>query len=97
MQPEFSFQLLQRFLTVNAAALESLKTSKEFVSPRRTLPVGTPLVELISIGTRDKTQAAVVLEALVEEVSRQTTYDHSILHSHFAHFVYTQIPGVARH
>ena len=74
IQPEFSFQLLQRFQQVNARFMETLKLTKDVSLGRRALPVGTPVSELVTIAQRDKALAPLMLEALIREVSRQKTY-----------------------
>ncbi|GJE90341.1 hypothetical protein PsYK624_064720 [Phanerochaete sordida] len=74
LQPEFSFQLLQRFQQVNAQFMGTLKLTKDVTLGRRSLPVGTPISELVNIAQRDKALAPLMLEALLREVSRQKTH-----------------------
>ena len=72
-QPEFSYELLHRFQQVNSAAIENLQLTKALVvGNKKSLPAGTPLAELINVGIKDHTQAPLVLEALLDEISRQT-------------------------
>lgn len=72
LQPIFSFEVLQRFLQVNATALRELKTTKAFEAGRRTLPEGSPLSDLVNIGIRDQVQAPYVLSTVLAEISKQT-------------------------
>ncbi|EPQ56717.1 hypothetical protein GLOTRDRAFT_138372 [Gloeophyllum trabeum ATCC 11539] len=75
LQPEFAFQTLQRFRTVNAEKLQHLHTSQDIPLDRRSsLPAGSGLVDLIEIGTRDVYLAPTVLSALMEELGKQTRY-----------------------
>ncbi len=71
LQPTFSYQLLQRFLTVNSGPLKDLSLQKDAVLDRRTLPAGTPFVELLEIGLKEQTLAPTVLAALFTELSLQ--------------------------
>ena len=88
-QPEFSYELLHRFQQINSAAIQSLQLTKTFVtSNKRSLPVGTPLAELVNVGIKDHTQAPLVLEALLEEVSRQTEYIRFLLGSRIALLIF---------
>lgn len=73
LQPEFSYQILQRFLKVNSAAITDLKIGKEFVVGRRPLPVGTPLVDVINAALRDHSLAPAALKTVFEEIARQNT------------------------
>lgn len=73
LQPVYSYQTLQRLLTVNAKALSRLTTQNDIpVTPTNTVPTGASLVDLIKIGTDDQTLAPVVLEALMKELGQQT-------------------------
>ncbi|EKM50203.1 uncharacterized protein PHACADRAFT_264802 [Phanerochaete carnosa HHB-10118-sp] len=74
LQPEFSFQLLQRFQQVNARFLGALQLTKQFNIGRRALPIGTPINELLNVAQRDKALSPFVLETLLKEVSRQKTH-----------------------
>ncbi|KAI0045817.1 hypothetical protein FA95DRAFT_1560786 [Auriscalpium vulgare] len=74
-QPVFAYQTLQRFLTVNATALGKLSISSPVeIERRETLPVGTPLKDLIDVGLKDQSVAPTVLEALLAELGRQQKY-----------------------
>jgi small subunit ribosomal protein S29 len=73
LQPIFAYQTLQRFLKVNAPRLEQLRTQTEIEIERHPLvPPGTPLVELINIGLKDQGHAPTVLDAVLEEIGKQT-------------------------
>ena len=71
LQPTFSYQILQRFLTVNAAALRNLSLKTDLVLDRRTLSAGSSLADLLDIGLKDQTLAPMVLSALFAELSKQ--------------------------
>lgn len=73
-QPEFSYQLLQRFQKVNADAIANLKIGKEFTVGKRVLPVGTLLTDVVSLALRDHSFAPAALKTVFEEVARQTEY-----------------------
>jgi len=71
-QPGFAYQMLQRTLTVNSAALGSLVTEKMIEMEKRDpLPAGTPLSQLIDIGMKDQTLAPTVLSELMEALGTQ--------------------------
>lgn len=74
LQPAYAYQTLQRFLTVNEAALNSLTTQREILLDKRptSVPAGTPIPELINIGKRDSSLAPTVLSAVLEELGQQT-------------------------
>ncbi|KDQ51085.1 hypothetical protein JAAARDRAFT_211375 [Jaapia argillacea MUCL 33604] len=75
LQPAFSFQTLQRFLSVNQDKLQSLKTITEVPLERRApIPVGTPLTDLIAAGLREQSVAPTVLSALLEQLGKQEAY-----------------------
>jgi small subunit ribosomal protein S29 len=75
LQPIFAYQTLQRFLKVNAPKLQQLRTQTDLEIERRpALPGGTPLVELINIGLKDQGLAPAVLNAVLEEIGKQTTW-----------------------
>jgi len=74
-QPAFSFQLLQRVLTVNSEALQSLKTSKDIAVERGlTLPAGSSLADLINIGLKNQSRSPFVLSTLLGEIAKQETF-----------------------
>ena len=73
LQPVFAYQTLQRFLKVNAPRLEQLRTQMDLEIERRPpVPAGTPFVELINIGLKDQGLAPTVLNAVLEEIGKQT-------------------------
>jgi small subunit ribosomal protein S29 len=68
-----AYQLLQRLLTVNHAALSDLTTEHELELERKpTLPAGTPLPDLINVGLKDQTVAPIILNTLLSELGEQT-------------------------
>lgn len=74
-QPAFSYQLLQRFLTVNSDALAALKTANNIVVERGlSLAAGSSFVDLINIGLKDKSHSPFVLSALLSEIAGQDKY-----------------------
>ncbi|TFK66662.1 hypothetical protein BDN72DRAFT_132569 [Pluteus cervinus] len=74
LQPAYSYQILQRLLSVNEPLLAKLKTQKKFSLEKRDLDAQTPLVDLINIGIKDKSAAPTVLDAVVTTLSEQTQY-----------------------
>jgi len=74
LQPVAAYQALQRLLTVNSSALDTLRTRQELLLDKTPVLVGTPLKELINVGLKDQTLAPIILRALLEELGRQTTY-----------------------
>jgi small subunit ribosomal protein S29 len=74
VQPEFSYQLLQRFQKVNAEAIVNLKIGKEFAVGKRILPVGTLLTDVISLALKDHSFAPAALKTVFEEIARQNEY-----------------------
>ncbi|KAI0314593.1 mitochondrial ribosomal death-associated protein 3-domain-containing protein [Amylostereum chailletii] len=78
LQPVFAYQTLQRFLTVNAHAISSLRTQAETaVEQGPPVPAGTSLADLIEVGLKDKSLAPSVLTALMAELGKQT--EHPVL------------------
>ncbi|THH17829.1 hypothetical protein EW146_g3049 [Bondarzewia mesenterica] len=75
LQPVFAYQTLQRFLTVNSTALQSLTTDREIgIENRAPVPAGTSLKDLIEIGLKDQMMAPTVLAELLEVLGRQTEF-----------------------
>ncbi|PCH36270.1 hypothetical protein WOLCODRAFT_91935 [Wolfiporia cocos MD-104 SS10] len=74
LQPDYSYELLRRFLSVNSAALHDLTLQEDVVLEDRTVPAGTLLADLVRLGVDRKELSAVVLPTLMEALSRQTTY-----------------------
>jgi small subunit ribosomal protein S29 len=75
LQPVFAYQTLQRMLTVNAKAFETLKTQSELTFEKRSaVPVGTSLKDLVNVGLKDQSLATIVLEALLAELGNQQTH-----------------------
>lgn len=52
----------------------TLQLTKPVNLGRRSLPVGTPVSELVNIAARDKALAPLLLEVLLKEVSAQKRY-----------------------
>ncbi|KAG6374822.1 mitochondrial ribosomal death-associated protein 3-domain-containing protein [Boletus reticuloceps] len=74
-QATFAFQTLQRFLTVNSHRLDQLKTTMDVELERRaTIPVGTPLSDLVRVGIKERALAPTILMALMEELQKQTEF-----------------------
>ncbi|KAF8141850.1 mitochondrial ribosomal death-associated protein 3-domain-containing protein [Boletus edulis] len=74
-QATFAFQTLQRFLTVNSHRLDQLKTTVDVELERRaTIPVGTPLSDLVRAGIKERALAPTILMALMEELQKQTEF-----------------------
>ncbi|KAI0080230.1 hypothetical protein K474DRAFT_1658226 [Panus rudis PR-1116 ss-1] len=75
VQPEFSYQLLMRFQTVNSSKLDEVKTSEEFPIPEKgSLPKGSSLNELVNLGLQDHLLAPSVFAELLTELSKQDKY-----------------------
>lgn len=73
LQPNASYQLLQRLLTVNHKALSSLYTTKDLVIDRKAnFEAGASLEKLVNMGVKDISIAPIVLERLLDELSEQT-------------------------
>lgn len=75
-QPSFSFQTLQRMLTVNSDALSEIWLSEDLVLERQTMRAGTPLAEVIELAIAEKersiAQSPVILEAVMKSLEIQT-------------------------
>ncbi|KAG1762114.1 mitochondrial ribosomal death-associated protein 3-domain-containing protein [Suillus occidentalis] len=90
LQPIFAYQILQRFLKINAPRLEQLRTQTEIEIERcPPVPPDTPLVELINVGLKDQCHALTVLDAVLAEIGRQT-----ITHLDRSHLIKTR-PAVS--
>ncbi|KAI0918027.1 hypothetical protein AcW1_007009 [Taiwanofungus camphoratus] len=74
LQPDYSFELLRRFLSVNSAALQTLTTQDELILEERSVPAGVTLAELVNAGLEDRASAPAVLSAFMSELSRQSAY-----------------------
>lgn len=74
LQPNFSYEILRRFFSVNQSALQHMKSRGELVTELQSLPEGTPLSNFVQAGLSYKEDAPAVLSALMDELSRQTTY-----------------------
>lgn len=74
LQPNFSYEILRRFFSVNQSALQHMKSRGELVTELQSLPEGTPLLNFVQAGLSYKEDAPAVLSALMDELSRQTTH-----------------------
>lgn len=75
LQPAYSAQALQNFLTVNSQLLRDLKTPEDIsIEGRATIQKGAPLAELIALGAKDQSSAPTILSALMEILGKQTEY-----------------------
>lgn len=72
LQPKFSFQTLQRMLTVNKYAFENLHLPKDVVLEKQVVPAGTSLAKAIGVALaeRNKTGSVASSPALLEGVMR---------------------------
>ncbi|KAH9479917.1 37S ribosomal protein S23, mitochondrial [Psilocybe cubensis] len=77
-QPSYSFQILQRMLTVNGGALSKIQLSEDLVLERQTVRAGTPLSAVIEIAIAEKErsigQSPAILEAVMKSLEVQTQY-----------------------
>lgn len=72
-----AYRLLQRFLTVNHAALLNLTTNHDLqLDKKSTVLAGTPLTELIDVGLNDHSIAPTILSTLLSELEEQTSSVH---------------------
>ena len=75
LQPAYASRTLQNFSLVNSPLLQNLKTLEDIpIDGRVTIPKGTPLVDLIAVGTKDQTSAPAILYTLLEILRKQTEY-----------------------
>ncbi|KZT64493.1 hypothetical protein DAEQUDRAFT_678488 [Daedalea quercina L-15889] len=74
LQPEYSGQLLQRFLSVNEQFTNTIKTREAVVLEDGTVPAGRSLTDLIKQGLQTPSNAPLVLEAVMSELSQQSEY-----------------------
>ncbi|TFY69289.1 hypothetical protein EVJ58_g499 [Rhodofomes roseus] len=74
LQPEFSAQLLRRFLSVNERLTNMLKTREQVPLQGRSVPAGSRLTALVKAGVDDVNNAPVVLSVLIDELSQQSTH-----------------------
>lgn len=72
LQPEYSDQLLRRFLSVNEQLIRGLKTREALQLEGGTVPAGASLVDLVKAGATNPANAPSVLAALVDELSKQS-------------------------
>lgn len=75
LQPSFSNQLLQRVMTVNKKALDSLLLSQTVSFDKRPpVPAGTPLSQLVNVATSETHLAPFILSILFEELGKQESF-----------------------
>jgi len=75
LQPTYAYQTLQRFLTVNSNQLQTLATKDDIpLDKRPSVPKGTLITDLISLGMKDQPIAPAVLSAVLKELGKQTQY-----------------------
>ena len=72
LQPEYSDQLLRRFLSVNEQLIRGLKTREALQLEGGTIPAGASLVDLVKAGAANPGNAPLVLAALIDELSKQS-------------------------
>ncbi|KAG6856490.1 hypothetical protein H0H87_003958 [Tephrocybe sp. NHM501043] len=73
LQPAFSLQTLRRLQDANQAKLTALTTQKKHVFEKREVPLGTNLSDFIGVAVKEPSLAPLILEAVMEELSTQTT------------------------
>ena len=75
-QPAFTFQILQRMLTVNAEALSSVRLQQNLVLEKQEVPTGTSLADLIGIAISERSrtvaQSPLILETVMRTLEKQT-------------------------
>ncbi|KAI0736464.1 mitochondrial ribosomal death-associated protein 3-domain-containing protein [Fomitopsis betulina] len=74
LQPEYSDQLLRRFLSVNEQLIRDIKTQGAHTLEDGAVPAGTSLANLVKAGAEKPGNAPLVLAALMDELSQQTQY-----------------------
>ncbi|KAJ4474475.1 mitochondrial ribosomal death-associated protein 3-domain-containing protein [Lentinula aciculospora] len=72
LQPNFAQQTLRRILEVNSSNLQTLTMREGLNYDRRSFSSGTTLAQLASAGSKDPVISSVVLETLLNELSRQS-------------------------
>ncbi|PPQ75486.1 hypothetical protein CVT26_015908 [Gymnopilus dilepis] len=78
LQPAYSFQILQRMLTVNREPLASLQLADDLVLEKQTISKGTTLERVIEYTISDKAralpQAAAILDAVMRSLDAQKRF-----------------------
>jgi small subunit ribosomal protein S29 len=78
LQPGFSFQLLQRMLTVNKKAFTEITLPEDLVLEKQTLKAGTTLKEVVDVAVVDRqrstAQAPLILDAVMKALEVQSRY-----------------------
>jgi len=79
LQPSFSFQTLQRMLTVNKKAFENISLLEDLVLEKQVIPSGTNLAKTISFAIQERsksgsvTSSPAILEGVMRALDSQTT------------------------
>lgn len=79
LQPNFSFQTLQRMLTVNKKAFENILLPKDLVLEKQVVPAGTTLAKTIDIAIEERSKSGsvhsspAILEGVMRALDAQTT------------------------
>ena len=78
LQPGFSFQILQRMLTVNKKAFTEISLPEDLVLEKQTLKAGTTLKEVVDVAIVDRqrstAQAPLILDAVMKALEVQSQY-----------------------
>ena len=78
LQPEFSFQILRRMLTVNKKAFTEITLPEDLVLEKQTLKAGTTLKEVVDVAIVDRqrstAQAPLILDAVMKALKVQSQY-----------------------
>lgn len=76
LQPAFAFQTLQRMLTVNTEALNSVQLQEKLLLEKREVPAGTSVADLIGIAISERSrtvaQSPLILETVMRTLEKQT-------------------------
>ena len=76
LQPWYSFQTIQRMLTVNKEAFTKINLEEDLVLEKSVMPKGTPLNEVIEAALAERVvsvaQAPLYLEAVMKALETQT-------------------------
>jgi len=79
LQPSFSFQTLQRMLTVNKKAFENISLLEDLVLEKQVIPAGTNLAKTINVAIQERsksgsvTSSPAILEGVMRALDSQTT------------------------
>lgn len=73
-QTALASDLLQKMLTFNRAAADSILLPEAVSLEKSTIEAATPLRKLLEVGIADPTEAPAVLKAALEQLAKQTEY-----------------------